>query len=70
LLTAALQHARRKGLDALLLGLTEADPLLSVSERMPHISYASDVYTVSWDGEEGFHERVGRGIPHLELSGL
>ncbi|HET9555214.1 MAG TPA: hypothetical protein VFP50_19775, partial [Anaeromyxobacteraceae bacterium] len=46
LLGAALADAAARGLDALLLGLAAADPLLAAVRRRPHRPYRSTLYAV------------------------
>jgi hypothetical protein len=71
LLWQVYQMAAARGYAYLLLGLTEADPLLAVARRYPHLAYASRLYTVDWlDDPPGLYDRLDGRIPYVELASL
>jgi hypothetical protein len=71
LLWQVYQMAAARGYTYLLLGLTDADPLLAVARRYPHLSYVSRLYTVDWpDDPPGLYERLDGRIPYVELAAL
>jgi hypothetical protein len=71
LLWQVYQMAAARGYAYLLLGLTDADPLLAVARRYPHLSYESRLYTVDWpDDPPGLYDRLDGRIPYIELAAL
>lgn len=70
LIVRLLNEAYARNLDHLLLGLTESDPLLAVARSFPHVAYPAGVYTVSWDGEEAFHDRLDDRPRYLDIATL
>ncbi len=70
LLDAALAAAARRGLDTVMVGLTERDPLLREARRRPHVAYPSELFAVAWpDGEAAVASLDGR-VPHAEIATL
>lgn len=63
-----LAHAR--GLEHLMLGFTESDPLLAAARSFAHVAYPSGVYTVAWDGDTDFHDQLDARPRYLELASL
>jgi hypothetical protein len=70
LVTQLLGLAHERGLQHLLLGFTESDPLLAMARSFPHVAYPSGVYTVAWDGETDFHDQLDARPRYLELASL
>jgi hypothetical protein len=70
LLEAALDLAYRKGMDYLLVGTSERDPLRLVVRSYRHILYRSTMYTFSFqhDRAEALFDRSI--VPHLEIAAL
>lgn len=67
LLQTALSRARHRGLDYLVLGLHQSDPLLPRARKWFHIPYRSELFSVSFGEEESrFDDRV----PYLEIATL
>ena len=68
LVRAATAHAVAAGKAYLMLGFADADPLLAVARRWPHITYRSDVYAFSWsaDPAAGLDGR----LPYVEVATL
>lgn len=70
LLEHALQQAKGRGIGYLMVGLTGSDPLLRTARRFIHIPYRSQVYTASFRGVPGLHERLDGRVPYLELAAV
>ncbi|HYH06033.1 MAG TPA: hypothetical protein VEK11_03135 [Thermoanaerobaculia bacterium] len=70
LLEALKQKAKQRGLDHLLLGFTESDPLLAIARTHKPVEYRSSIYTVSFDDSDDFHERLLARPRALDLSAL
>jgi hypothetical protein len=73
LIVRLLSAAREKGLDHLLLGFTESDPLLRVAQAFRHVAYPAGVYTVAWDGDpfhDPFNAQLDARPRHLEIASL
>jgi len=62
--------AAKRGYAYLVAGLAEGDPLLPEIRRYSHVPYRSRLYTVTWPGGEGFHEKLDGRAPHVEISCL
>lgn len=60
--------AAQRGLDRVLVGLTERDPLLPVARRLPHIAYVSRLYTVCWKEESIFHDNLDHRVSQVEIA--
>jgi hypothetical protein len=69
LIVRLLTAAREQGLDHLLLGFTESDPLLRVAQAFRHVAYPAEVYTVAWDGDQ-FHDDLDARPRYLEIASL
>ncbi|MEZ4830540.1 MAG: hypothetical protein R2873_00825 [Caldilineaceae bacterium] len=70
LLTQIHNQAAHRGFAFLMLGLTESDPLLPAARRWLHIPYTSTLYTVCWQGDEAWRERLDRRPAYVELATL
>jgi hypothetical protein len=70
LLAEVFQLAYQRGHAYLMLGLMEQDPLLNAAKAYPHISYRSRLYTVTWEKDGAFHDKLDRRIPQLEIACL
>lgn len=70
LLEQAYGEAFSRGYHYLALGLDSCDPLLREAKAYRHITYCSRLYTVCWDDEGEFHERLDGRIPYVELAAL
>jgi len=69
LIRALLAEAHARGLTHLLLGFSDADPLLPVARTFRHVAYPAGIYTVGWDDGD-IHDRLDKRPPHLELATL
>lgn len=71
LLSAALQQARQRGLEQLMLGLADEHPLLvAAGGARRHLRYRSDIYRIDWAASAGGIDTPVTGVPHLELAVL
>lgn len=70
LLGRVLNLAADRGIAFGLLGLSERDPLLRAARAWRHVSYRSRLYTVGWEGQEAFHERLDGRPSGLEFAAL
>lgn len=70
LLDAALAAAARRGLDYVMVGLTEGDPLLPEACRRPHVAYPSELFAVAWPDGEGAVAALDGRVPHVEIATL
>jgi hypothetical protein len=70
LLEAALDLAYRKGMDYLLAGTSDRDPLRHIVRSYRHILYRSTMYAFSFqhDRAEALFDRSI--VPHLEIAAL
>jgi hypothetical protein len=66
----ACRRATERGLAHLMVGLSEEDPLASVPRALPHIRYASTLYTVELSPDAPLHPRLDRRIPYIEIATL
>jgi hypothetical protein len=62
LLDAALAEAARRGLDLLVIGHADGDPLLPVSAARRHVAYRSRIFGVTWNQEREHARFDGRPI--------
>ena len=62
--------AVERGYAYLMVGLSTHDPLLRVARKYAHIPYYSRLYTVCWQEELSFHEKLDSRIPCLEIATL
>jgi len=73
LIRSLLAKARERGLNHLLLGFSDTDPLFQVARTFRHVAYPAGIYTVGWDDGD-FHDRLDNRLdkrpPHLELATL
>ncbi len=70
LLTQVYNQAAAGGFAFLMLGLSETDPLLAVGRKWLHIPYTSTLYSVCWQGDEAWHEKIDGRVPYVELGTL
>jgi hypothetical protein len=70
LLRHIVRLAARRGYAYLMLGLAESDPLLRVARRYPHIAYYSRLYVTCWEDAAGFHRRLDKRVPYVEIAAL
>ena len=68
LVSAAASAAHERGKAYLMVGLADADPLLGVVRRFPHITYRSDLYALSFDEDPS--ARLDRRVPYVEIATL
>jgi hypothetical protein len=59
-----------RGYAYLMVGLSSHDPLLRVAQAYTHIPYYSRLYTVCWQDELSFHEKLDQRIPYVEIATL
>jgi hypothetical protein len=48
----------------------ERDPPLPVARRFLHLSHESQLYSVEYGEQGGFHERLDDRVPYVELAAL
>jgi hypothetical protein len=70
LLTWVYNRAVERGFAFLTLGLTARDPLLPAARVWLHIPYTSALYTVTWPGDESWHDRLDGRPGYVELATL
>jgi hypothetical protein len=70
LLTATLQRAAACGLNYLLVGLDERDPLLAIARGHPHILYPSRLYLAEWPEEFHLHAQLDDRPSYIEIATL
>lgn len=74
LITRLLAAARERGLDHLLVGFAESDPLLAVARAFRHVAYPAGIFTVAWDDgndfHSDFHDRLDARPRYLEIASL
>lgn len=70
LLQRAYDLAARRGYAYLMVGLLAGDPLLAVARRYPHIPYHSRLYTVCWEEQTAWPDRLDDRVKYLELAAL
>jgi len=70
LLTGALYRAAESGLDYLLLGLDQRDPLLRVARRRAHIPYRSRMFLVEWPEGGNLYAQLDRRPTGVEIATL
>jgi hypothetical protein len=70
LLAATLERAATCGLDYLLLGLDERDPLLGSAREHPHILYQSRLYLAEWPEGGRLHARLDHRPSYVEIATL
>lgn len=68
LVGACVRRAHERGHAYLMVGLADADPLLPVVRRWPHVTYRSDVYAFSWDTDPA--EALDGRLPYVEVATL
>jgi hypothetical protein len=70
LIDAVLARAAGKGLDHVLFGFTESDPMLGVARRFRPVEYVSSIYTVAFDDGDDFHDRLQSRPRALDIAAL
>ena len=70
LITRLLAAARERGLDHLLVGFAESDPLLQVARTFRHVAYPAGIFTVAWDDGTDFHDGLDARPRYLEIASL
>jgi hypothetical protein len=70
LLAATLRRAAARGLDYLLLGLDERDPLLAVARERPHIPYRSRLFLAEWPDGGHLHAQLDDRPSYVEIATL
>jgi hypothetical protein len=70
LLAATLRRAAARGVDYLLLGLDEHDPLFRVARRCPHVPYRSRLFLAEWPEGDHLHAQLDRRPSSVEIATL
>ena len=70
LIVRLLAAARARGLDHLLVGFAESDPLLSTARAFRHVAYPAGIFTVAWDDGNDFHDGLDARPRFLEIASL
>lgn len=70
LLHALYNIAAERALDFMMLGLCARDPLLPSAQKWLHLPYTSTLYSVCWQGDEAWHERLDGRVPFVEIATL
>lgn len=71
LLSRVYQRAHQNGDAYLMIGMHQRDPLLSLTQAHPHVSYRSRLYACTWDdNDKGFYYELDKRIPHIEITTL
>jgi hypothetical protein len=70
LIVRLLGEARERGLDHLLVGFAESDPLLPEARTFRHVAYPAGIFTVAWDDGNDFHDRLDARPRYLEIASL
>ncbi|HEX2884571.1 MAG TPA: hypothetical protein VHQ42_08350 [Candidatus Limnocylindria bacterium] len=69
LLDAGLADAGRRGLDWLMVGLADEDPLLPVARRRLQVTYRADLFAAGW-GETDPSSILDGRVPYVEIATL
>ncbi len=64
-----LLAAREQGLQQVVIGFAERDPLLAAARAFRRREYGSSIYSVAWDNGD-FHDRLDHRYPYLEVATL
>ena len=70
LLDATLDRAAARGLDYVLMGLDERDPLFRVARERPHMPYRSRLFLAEWPHGGHLHARLDRRPSYVEIATL
>ena len=70
LIVRLLALARSRGLDHLLVGFAESDPLLATARSFRHVAYPAGIFTVAWDDGHDFHDGLDARPRYLEIASL
>ncbi len=62
--------AARRGYSHLVVGLVEDDPLLAEARRYVHLAYRSRLYSVCWEHERFFHDRLDGRTPYVDTASV
>jgi hypothetical protein len=70
LLAATLHRAAARGLDYVLMGLDERDPLFRTARERPHIPYRSRLFLAEWPEGGHLHAQLDRRPSYVEIATL
>ena len=70
LLSATLHRAAARGLDYVLMGLDERDPLFRTAWKRPHIPYRSRLFLAEWPEGGHLHAQLDRRPSYVEIATL
>ena len=70
LLAATLHRAAERGLDYVLMGLDERDPLFRAARERPHIPYRSRMFLAEWPEGGSLHAQLDRRPSYVEVATL
>lgn len=72
ILLAEVSAIAYQGGDAyLMIALHADDPMLATAQTIPHVTYRSRLYLVTWDDEDKiFYEQLDQRTPHIEIATL
>jgi hypothetical protein len=70
LLSATLHRAGVRGLDYLLMGLDERDPLFRTARERPHIPYRSRLFLAEWPEGGHLYAQLDRRPSYIEIATL
>ena len=70
LLTATVNRAAARGLDYVLLGLDQRDPLFETARERPHIAYRSRLFLAEWPDGGQLHARLDARPSYVEIATL
>jgi hypothetical protein len=70
LLAATLHRAAVRGLDYVLMGLDERDPLFRTARERPHIPYRSRLFLAEWPEGGHLHAQLDRRPSYVEIATL
>lgn len=70
LLAATLHRAAARGLDYVLIGLDERDPLFRTARQRPHIPYRSRIFLAEWPEGDHLHAQLDRRPSYVEIATL
>jgi hypothetical protein len=70
LLAATLHRAAARGLDYVLMGLDERDPLFRIARERPHVPYRSRIFLAEWPEGDPLHAQLDRRPSYVEVATL
>ena len=68
LLAATLHRAAARGLDYVLMGLDERDPLFRIARERPHVPYRSRIFLAEWPEGDHLHAQLDRRPSYVEVA--